>query len=133
MSEQDNVEVMKQAYAAFNSGDISKVLGTFADDIVFQWPPVQGVGWTKTRRGKEELARFFEELAAAEDVEEAAPQQFIAQGDKVVVPFLFRSTVKATGRPNNNSMLQIFTLRDGKIREVESFLDTAALADAHRK
>ena len=133
MSEQDNIEVMKQAYAAFNSGDISKVLGMFGDDIVFKWPPVEGVGWTKTWRGKDELDQFFEELGAAEDVEEAAPEQFIAQGDKVVVPFLFRSRVKATGRPNNVRVVQVFTLRDGNIQEVDSFLDTAALSEAYRK
>ena len=131
MSETDNIEFMKQTYAAFNAGDVARVLDAFANDADLNWPSAKGVPWTRPWHGREEIRRFFDELAEAEDFQEAAPNDFIAQGDKVVVISSNRSRVKSTGRVWEVLFAQVFTIRNGKIQKCDNFLDTGALAEAH--
>ena len=65
MSEQENVELVKQGFAAFQRGDIATVLNFFSDDIDFRdsmpaeiWP------WAGKRRGRAQAAEFYAGLAA---------------------------------------------------------------------
>lgn len=38
MATQSNVEVVRDAYAAFGSGDLPKLLGLMASDVVWEFP-----------------------------------------------------------------------------------------------
>lgn len=38
MSEQENVEIVKRGFAAFQRGDIQAVLNLFSDDVDFRHP-----------------------------------------------------------------------------------------------
>lgn len=43
MSEQANISLLKQAYDAFDKGDIQRLLGLLAQDIEWELPEVEGI------------------------------------------------------------------------------------------
>jgi hypothetical protein len=133
MAEQDNVEKVQAAYAAFQRGDIEGLLGLMTDDIDWDTPGASAViPYAGRRRGHAEVAQFFSTLAQTEEITHFEPREFVAQGDKVVVLGNYKGRVKATNRAYDIDWLQIFTLRGDRIAGFREFLDTAALADAHR-
>src|SRR5436305_2658878 len=133
MSEQDNLQIVKDAYAAFKRGDIPAILNTLSDDVVWFLPgqislvPVAG-----ERRGREEVGQFFATLDENQEVKEFEPQEFIAQDEKVVVLGQYRWRVKSTGREFSSDWVHVFTLRDGKVAGFKEYYDTDACADAYR-
>jgi ketosteroid isomerase-like protein len=64
MSEQENIQKLKLAFAAFARGDIPTVLADVSENIDFQHPvPREIWPWAGKRRGKAELLQFFAGLA----------------------------------------------------------------------
>jgi uncharacterized protein len=71
-------------------------------------------------------------LGESVEFEQFEPQEYIAQGDKVVVLGHERQRVKATGEVVEDDWAMVFTLRGGKITKFRNYEDTAAVAAAHR-
>jgi ketosteroid isomerase-like protein len=133
MSEQENVRLVEAAYAAFQRGDIPGVLANFTEDAGWDTPgSSDAIPHAGRRRGHGEMTEFFSTLAATENITHFEPREFIAQNDKVVVVGNYKGTVRATGRDYDVDWLHVFTARDGKLTGFREYLDTAALADAHR-
>ena len=133
MTESSNVELAKRGYAAFMSGDIPGLLELCTADIDFIYPSIAGVPYaTGARRGLEAFRQFIDELAAAEETEAFPQDQFIAQGDSVVMLGTYRARARSTGRVWESAIAQVMTVRDAKIKKMETFFDTAASAEAYR-
>jgi len=126
MSEQENVQVVQQAFVAFGQGDIPAVLKLLADDV--QWRafgPPKILPWAGTYHGPEGAGQFFMALAGATEFQQFEPREFIAQGDRVVVLGHSRITIRANGRVNEPDWVMVFTVRDGKIADYQYLDDTA--------
>jgi ketosteroid isomerase-like protein len=133
MSEQDNVRLIKEQYAAFQRGDLQSVLDTMTDDIEWITPGPQAfLPLAGNRRGREEVTQFFSILSDTNEYSLFEPLEFIAQGDRVVVLVKAQGTVKATGYSIEAEMVHLFTVRDGKVERFREFYDTAAILDAYR-
>jgi len=76
-------DTIRSAYAAFAAGDIPGVLGTFADDIVWDVPPVGD--WGGTFRGKEEVLGFFAGLPGRYGRWNLATEEFVDAGGRLLV------------------------------------------------
>ena len=61
----------------------------------------------------------------------AAPTEFLAQADRVVVLGSIRAQVKDTGRSYDNEWAMVWTLRDGKVAGWQIYEDTARELAAH--
>ena len=59
------------------------------------------------------------------------PEEFVAQGDMVVVTGRYRATVNGTGAEIDSPIAHFFTVRNGKIEKWVGFSDSALVADAH--
>jgi ketosteroid isomerase-like protein len=131
MSEQDNIRIIKDAYDAFKRGDIPGLLNMLTDDVEWITPgpkdimPVAG-----HRRGRDGVAEFFAALSSQENVEVFEPEEYIAQGDKVVAIIRYRGRVKATGRTAETPLVHVFDLTNGKVSRFREFCDTAAILPA---
>ena len=68
----------------------------FADDADWAYPSVDGVPHGGSRKGHGQIGEFFQTLASSEEVLEFAQQDFIAQGNKVVVTGRYKTRIKAT-------------------------------------
>lgn len=129
MSSQDNKQLVMQGYRMFQNKDIAGLLNLFADDI--EWIGVESdyVQFSGVYQGKSEVAQFFATMDQAQEPNQFEPQEFIAEGDKVVVLGQSTWTVKSTGRRYDNPWAHVFTVRNGKIAKFQQYNDTAA-ADA---
>lgn len=132
MSEQQNVQIVREAYASFKQGNIPDVLEKLSEDIDWFLPgPPEIVPVLGRRRGRQQVAEFFRSLAEHQDIEEFEAREFIAQGDKVVVLGNQRWRVKSTGRRTGGDWAHVFTLGDGKITKFEEYFDTHDAVQAY--
>jgi ketosteroid isomerase-like protein len=92
---------------------------------------MENVTFAGTWRGREQVGRFFNTVAQAQDVIEFAPEDFIAQGDRVVVLGRFSSRVKSTGRVSASAWAHVWTVQDAKVTRFREYVDTAAVSRAH--
>jgi ketosteroid isomerase-like protein len=133
MSEQDNVQIVQQLYAAFSQGDLAAALETLSEEVEWQEPgPAEILPWAGTFRGREQVAQLMRRFSTVATVEQFGIQETIAQGDKVVVVETQRAYAKASGRPLRDDAIRVFTLRDGKIVKASAYEDTALLVAAMR-
>ena len=133
MSEQESVQVVRQAYDAFRRGDIQGVLDLVAEDADWYHPgPPDTIPFAGRYRGRDGVAQFFERLGGAEEAELFEPQEFFASGDRVVALGRYRGRVRATGRTDDVEWAHVFTVRNGKIVSHRQYSDTAAAAEAYR-
>jgi hypothetical protein len=130
MNEQANIDLVKQCYDAYQQGDIQRLLGCLADDIDWDLPVIEAVPISGKRKGRDKVAEFFQTLAQTQEPRQFQPQEFIAQGDRVVVTGHYEWTVKATGIDYGCDWTHIFTVANGKIAKFKEYTDThqAALA-----
>jgi len=131
MSEQENTQTAKDAYAAFGRGDIPAVLEVMTDDIEWVFPgspdvvPLAG-----THTGKQAVGAWFGTLDANVEFQAFEPREFIAQGDKLVVLLHIENTVRSTGGKLAVDEAHLWTFRDGKVAGFRVYTDTEAGAAA---
>jgi ketosteroid isomerase-like protein len=128
-----NIQVVKDAYAAFFRGDIPGVLAMVAEDV--EWQGVKGaegvVPHAGTRRGRAQVEEFFALLAGNTRFKTFQPKEFIASEDSVAVVGYYEATIMTTGRHVASDWVMTFTIKDGKITQFREFTDSAAFARAH--
>ena len=133
MSESRNVQVVKDAYAAFQRGDINGVIA-LVDDTV-DWHGLKGAEGVAPhagpRRGRAGVAEFFAQLAGSTEFTRFEPREFIAQGDQVVAIGDYAANIKTTGRSVASEWVMVFTLRDGKVVRFREWTDSAQLVKAY--
>jgi ketosteroid isomerase-like protein len=133
MNTQNNLELVKEAYAAFGAGDLQKMLGLMTSDIVWEFPASKVIPWAGTFTGPSEVARFFGALMEHSEAQLFEPLHLVAADDRVVVLGRERFRVKSTGLTWACEWAHAFTLRDGKIAGFREYTDTAAMTTAFRK
>jgi uncharacterized protein len=132
--EEENVRIVKQLYDAFGRNDISSVLDMFADDAVAHGPAPAGVlPWGGIHNGREGVAELLKALDESLEDEQFELHEFIAQGNKVVVPGYAKGHAKPTGRPYEIEFVHLWSVRNGKISELRVYNNTAALVEALRR
>ena len=84
LNEQENTKIAEQVYEAFNSGDIEGFLNSFSEDISWEMPEIENLPVNGKFSGRENLAAFLAATDKYEEFLKLEPQEFIAQGDRVV-------------------------------------------------
>ena len=128
MSTQENLQVVKDFFAAMGSGDKRGLLALADKDI--EWI-IPGEGWplAGTHRGHAGLAELLQK--ASETVETSTePSEYVAQGDRVLVVGVATGKIKATNKPFKDDWIFAITVRDGKVTNIREYVDTQALARA---
>ena len=129
MSAEQNIQVVKDAYAAFGRGDVNGILALLDDSV--EWEGVKGTEGVAPhagiRRGKLAVAEFFRTLATTLDFQLFEPREFVAQGNTVVAVGHYRATTKTTGKAFDSDFVMVFTLRDGRVATFREFTDSAAV------
>jgi uncharacterized protein len=93
-----HAQSVQQIYEAFGKGDIEGILGRLADNVEWEYGITStDVPWLQPRRGRAQVAAFFEALGAM-DIHTFQPKAIIESGHTVVALADFEATVKATGR-----------------------------------
>jgi ketosteroid isomerase-like protein len=132
MDEQNNIALLRQAYDAYSKGDIQRVMGMFAQDIDWDIPEVEGLPFTGKRHGIDQVGEFFRLMGECQEAREFTPDQFIAQGDQVIVLGHCTFAVKATGTEYSDEWCHVFTVAGGRVTKFKEYSDTHKAAQAYQ-
>ena len=131
MSIEENVQIVKDFFAAMGGANKQDLLTLAAEDI--EWI-IPGEGWplAGAHRGHVELAALLRK--ASEEVETTYPKppEFVAQGDRVLVVGVATGKIKATNKRFKDDWVFDITVRDRKVTKIREYIDTQALARASR-
>jgi hypothetical protein len=125
---QENVELVRSIYEAFNRRDWDAAFRDQAPDVEYTTPPRGPTAGTY--RGRKEIQGFYEELSAAFEAWTVVPEELIESGDQVVV------VVKARMRPKGSSAEierrngNLWTIRDGMVVSIRIFAKPAEALEA---
>ena len=124
---QENVEVVRAGYEAWNAGDMDAFRELYDPDVIVRtvedWPePGPYVG-------REAAMRFHEQLRDTWDVNTRVPiSDFIDAGDRVAVRYNWRGA--GHGPDLNMELTLVFTMRKARIVYQEFFWDHAEALEA---
>ena len=118
-----SVATVRSLYEAFARGDMPAVLGALAADV--HWTEAEGGPYGGVSVGPQAvLDNVFMKLGADWDGYTASPEEFIADGDTVVVLGQYSAIYKATGKPFKAPFAHVWRLQDGKVQRFQQYTDT---------
>jgi len=124
-----NVDVVKQAYSNFETGNVPAVLALFDPQI--EWRECKGMPFVKDDGiyiGTEAIVtNVFMNLPVYFDGFNIAVSEIFGADDKVVMVGYYQGTNKATGNPFKANATHVWTIKDGKMTHFFQAVDTAAI------
>ena len=129
MSTQENVQIVKDFFAAMGRRDKPGLLALSAEDL--EWI-IPGEDWplAGTHRGHAGLADVLQKANETVETSFPEPPEFIAQGDRVLVVGVATGKIKATNRAFKDDWVFAITVRNSKLTKIREYIDTQALARA---
>lgn len=131
LKEQENLMIMKQAYADFKKGNIPAVLNAFTQDGEYISPGGREIPLSGVYSGKNEIEGFFRNLSTVAQFIRFEPQEYIAKGDTVVSRGFEQGVSKLSGLEFSSDWAAIATFKSGKISKIQFFEDTASISAAN--
>jgi hypothetical protein len=129
MSIEENVQVVKDFFAAIGSADRQRLLALVPEDI--EWI-IPGEDWplAGTHRGHAGVSNLLQKANETVETSYPEPPEFIAQGDRVLVVGVATGKIKATNRAFEDHWVFDITVRNSKLTNIREYVDTQALARA---
>ncbi|HEY0981823.1 nuclear transport factor 2 family protein [Schlesneria sp. T3-172] len=125
-----NLKKLQVAYREWNDSrgeSVQQWLDLMCDDVRMTSlsDGNAGMEFTKALTGKEQAKNYFNELRATWEMLYFHADEFIEQGDRVVMLGRCSFKSKLTGKSAESPKADFFRFRDGKIVEYFDFYDTA--------
>ncbi|MDB5984542.1 MAG: hypothetical protein JWQ69_5557 [Pseudomonas sp.] len=129
MSIEQNVQVVKEFFAAMGRSDRQGLLALTSEDI--EWI-IPGEDWplAGTHRGHAGLADLLQKASEKMETSVMEHREYVAQGDRVLVVGFAKGKIKATNRTWEDNWVFAITVRNGKLTNIREYVDTQALARA---
>lgn len=125
-----NIETVKQMYAAFSRGDVPSIMAHLADDVVWGFEANDKLSWAGIRHGKEDALGFFTGLAKDLVDHKLEMTEFLADGDVVASFGHYSAAVRKNGIVVHSPVAHYFRFHNGKVVEYRNFANSAAFSDA---
>jgi ketosteroid isomerase-like protein len=126
---QENVEIVRRAFQAFNDRDVDAMLANWAEDVEMRliggFADLMGAEF----KGHDGIRRWFDEWTGSLDVR-AEIESIDEVGDRVVVIARVVGTGDASGTPVTLRGGQIYSFRDGRISEVANYYEPSEALEA---
>ena len=112
--------VVERMFAAFDSGDVDAFVATVSDDTVWIYHGTQIIprGRFEERDG---VRAFMNNVLSKTEILSFEPQQFVVEGNTVVVLGREHQKVKRSGRELKQKWVQIYTVENDLITRMEEF------------
>ena len=124
-----NVELVKEAYSHFATGNVPAVLAMF--DPAIEWHECKGMPFVKDDgiyTGPEAIVtNVFMNLPVSFDGFNIAVSEVFGVDDKVVMVGYYQGTNKATGNAFKANATHVWTVKDGKLVRFFQAVDTATI------
>jgi len=124
---QENIEVIRAAYRAWNGGDMDALRELYDPDAIMKAPE----GWPESDPsvGRDAVMRQFEQMRGTWDGDTMELiSDLIDVGDRVAVRTIWHAV--GQGPDYNLELTQVFTVRKGRIVGAEFFWDHADALEA---
>ena len=118
---QENIEIVRANFAAWNAGDMDALRERFDRDVIMRMPEDWPEGGPFV--GREVVMRQFEQMRQTWDVDTFEVISVIDVADRVVARFIWRSV--GHGPESNMEFTSVSTVRKGRIVYEEFFWDHA--------
>jgi ketosteroid isomerase-like protein len=118
MSE-ENADVVRKSYEAWNRGDMKAVGECYAPDAVLY--PREDFTDSQIRRGRAEILSLFAELRGFMERDEFELEEIVEAGDFVVVAVMWSALITGTEDEVEMPLGLTFTFREGQITEVRVY------------
>jgi ketosteroid isomerase-like protein len=125
---QENIEVVKRLYEAFQVGGLDAALEYLDPEIL--WEDLDALPGGGTYRGFDGLRQSLDRFSEAWGDLSLTAEELVDAGDAVVVAHRWRATGKSSGTPIDTVTWNVFWLRDGKVVRRRAFLERASAFDA---
>ena len=132
MSQSDQpLSIVQRAYRCFEAGDMSGLMALIDAelDYIEAGQPAQ-IPWAGHFKGLEGFAQWLTTNQEHLDDSRILPEDFVTEGNRVVMFGRISAKVRRTGRPFDSHLAIAFTVADGRLRTIRVYQDTAALRDA---
>jgi len=124
-----NVDLVKEAYSNFATGNVPGVLAIF--DLAIEWHECKGMPFVKSDGifiGHEAVVtNVFMNLPVYFDGFNIAVNEIFGADDKVVMVGYYQGTNKATGNHFKANATHVWTVKNGKLSHFFQAVDTAAI------
>ena len=132
MGAEENVKTVQAIYEAFGRGDVATILEQVTDDVDWAVEPDGRAPWNGVRRGKEQVAGFFQAIAEHSEVTGFTPLAFASNDTDVMTVIRYDVRVPATGKSGTMDLHHWWRFRDGNVCFVRGTEDTALVAELLR-
>ena len=127
----DTRQVIEEAYAAYERGDLSGALSFCAKDVCFAWNATEGLApFADECHSRDEFQAALERLLAGWDIRDFKCIDLITEGERAASRVRITVVNRETGRQVHSQLGHFWTVRDGKIRDLREFYDTSAVVAA---
>jgi ketosteroid isomerase-like protein len=130
MANENNINIVKKAFACFGKGDVDGIIALMIDDVRWEITEVKNDPVTGTRTGKDAVKNLFIQMGQVQQGEAFNPQNFYSDADKVFVQGNYAFKVNATGKSFACDFIQVFTIKNGLISGYREYTDTAKVQEA---
>lgn len=130
MRNEDNQQIIENMFKNYAAGNMSAVLSCFDKDVIWIRPGAPAIPFSGMFKGLEEVMKMFAIQASVISIKEFIPEKICTNDDTVVVLGHDNVDVNSTGKTYSTHWVQSYIFRDGKITNVEVYMDTKAVADA---
>jgi ketosteroid isomerase-like protein len=124
----ENIEIVGRLIDAWNQRDLQAALKEMHPQC-----EVRGVEARETLRGHDGVAAGFRDWFEAFEQFAIEPEDFVAHGDRVLVPMRQRARGRGSGVEIEQRFYQLFTLRDGLVFHFEEYSEEADALEALRE
>jgi uncharacterized protein len=115
MGADENVEIMRRAYEAFNAADIDTLTELFDESVVWHLPGRSSMA--KDYEGRDATLAYFGQIGQETDGSFKAELQQLFAGDDGRVIGLQRSTAERNGKHLDVGNCIVFELKDGRVTD----------------
>jgi ketosteroid isomerase-like protein len=133
--EESNVQVLRVGYQMWNeskAGSVDYWMNLVADDVRWRTlgADVAGPEFAAGCGSKQEVERYFQKVGEQWEMLSYVAEEFIAQGDRVVMLGRCHWKHRQTNRVVESPKADVHRFRNGKIVDFMEFYDTAAVVAA---
>ncbi|GAB5487232.1 MAG: hypothetical protein Pars2KO_08020 [Parasphingorhabdus sp.] len=119
------IDVTKKVFEAFGAHDIDTIVEWLHPDVRIEFYGPNVIPYAGNYDGRGECRQFFETVLSSVDIHQFDPEEFICEGDKVVVTGHLNLTAKSTGLIIDSDFVHVITVADEKWLMFRDFMNTS--------
>ena len=130
MHTHQNEQIVKQFYSCMLEGNSAGAMALVDEYIVWIEPGAPDVPFGGVYNGLSGIGKMFSSEAKSVQLKNFIPRNYFSDQNLVVVLGSDSATVLSTGKTYSTDWTMFFTITEGKISMVQTYMDTNAIAKA---